>query len=326
MAHLSTVEIDDIAAATVDFRLPTLVDNVYVGTPLFKLLDAQHRITAQGGANISQPFIYAKGPGGSYRGFDTLDVARRKTKTRLILDWKQYFASVTIDGLTALATAGPEAIFDMVDAEMKQAEMTLIDIMGGDIFLDGTGNFSKAIDGFDVAINTTGTYGGINRVTDVEGAALLGNRDTTGGNVTLPALQSLWGSATHAGAHPDILIADQKIYDQIWMRIQPSQRLPIGPMAEMMAARGPNGQAGFDNIRFNSAMVVVDEKCPTGYLLMLNTEFIELVAHIARANIEVQGPTESVNQDARVWKLLWMGNLVVSSPRMQAVATGLSES
>jgi len=325
MAHLSTLEIDDIAAATVDFRLPTLVDNVYVGTPLFKLLDAQHRITAQGGANISQPFIYAKGPGGSYRGFDTMDIARRKTKTRLILEWKQYFAAVTIDGLTALSTAGPEAIFDMVDAEMKQAEMTIIDSMGTDLFLDGTGNSSKAIDGFDVAVNTTGSYGGINRVTDVEGPALVGNRDTTGGNVTLPQLQSLWGSATHGGSHPDILIADQKIYDQIWMRIQPSQRLPIGPMAEMMASRGPSGQAGFDNIRFNSAMVVVDEKSPVGYLLMLNTEFIELVAHIARANMEVQGPVESVNQDARVWKLLWMGNLVVSSPRMQAIATGLNE-
>ena len=182
------------------------------------------------------------------------------------------------------------------------------------------------LDGFDVAVATTGSYGGINRVTDVEGPALVGNRDTTGGNVTLPAAQSLWGSATHGGSHPDLVVCDQKIYDQLWMRIQPSQRLPVGPMAEMMAARGPHGQAGFDNIRFNSAMVVVDEKSPAGYLSMYNTEFIELVAHIARANMEVQGPTESVNQDARVWKLLWMGNLVVSSPRMQAVATGLSES
>jgi len=109
------------------------------------------------------------------------------------------------------------------------------------------------------------------------------------------------------------------------MRIQPAQRLPIGPAAEQMAAKGPNGQAGFDNIRFNSAMIVVDEKSPVGYVSMYNCEFIELVAHIARANIERQGPVESPNQDARVWKLLWMGNLVVSSPRMQAIATGLSE-
>lgn len=326
MAHLSTMEIDDIAAATVDFRLPTLVDNVYLGTPLFKMLDAQHRITAQGGSHISQPFIYAKGPGGSYRGFDTMDIARRKTKTRLELPWSQYYASVTVDGLTALTTAGPEAVFDVVDAELKQAEMTLIETLGTDIFLDGTGNFGKAVTGFDAAVHTTGVYGGINRVTDVEGAALIGNRDTTGGNVTLPALQSLWGAATHGGSHPDLIVTDQKIYDQIWMRIQPSQRLPVGPTAEMMAARGPNGQAGFDNIRFNTAMVTVDEKSPVGYLSMYNTEFIELVAHIARANFEVQGPDPLPNADAKVWKLLWMGNLVVSSPRMQAIATGLSES
>lgn len=325
MAHLSTTEIDDIAAATVDFRLPTLVDNVYVGTPLIKALDLKKRVIAQGGANISQPFIYAKAPGGSYRGFDPLDVARRKTKTRLILEWKQYYGSVTIDGLTALTTAGPDAIFDMVDAEMQQAELTLIESMGADIFLDGTGNFSKALDGLDVAIGTTGTYGGINRVSDVEGAALLGNRDTTGGALTLPIMQSSWGSATHGGRHPDMIMTTQKLYDRIWANVHPSQRLPIGPMAEAMANRGPMGQAGFDSIRFNSAMVVVDEKCPAGTLWMLNTDYISLVAHSARANIEVQGPVTGLNQDGRVWKLLWMGNLVVGSPRMQAVMTNLTE-
>jgi hypothetical protein len=72
-------------------------------------------------------------------------------------------------------------------------------------------------------------------------------------------------------------------------------------------------------------MVVVDEKSPTGYLSMYNTEFIELIAHAARANFEVQGPEPVANQDGRVWKLLWMGNLIVSSPRMQAIATGLTE-
>jgi hypothetical protein len=323
---MSTREIDDLAAATVDFRLPTLVDNVYLGTPLFKMLDSQHRITAQGGNHISQPFIYAKGPGGSYRGWDPMDISQRKTKSMLELPWKQYYASFAIDGLTSLSSAGPDAVINLTDAGLRQAEMTLIETMGTDVFLDGTANFGKTIDGFDVAVHTTGTYGGINRVTDIEGPALVGNRDTTGGNLTLPFLQSLWGDASHGGQHPNLIVTNQNLFDQIWMRIQPSQRLPIGPEASQMAARGPNGQAGFDNIRFNTAMVVVDEKSPTGYLSMYNTEYIELVAHVARANFERQGPDTSPNQDGRVWKLLWMGNLVVSSPRMQAVATGLNES
>ena len=325
MAHLSTSEIDDIAAAAVDFRLPTLVDNVYVGTPMIKALDVKHRITAQGGTRISQPILYGRAPGGSYRGMSPMDVARRKTKTRFELDWKQYYGSVTIDGLTALSAAGPDAIFELVDTEMQQAEMTIIESMGTDTFLDGTSNFGWALDGLDEAVNTTGSYGGINRVTDVEGPALLGNRDATGGDLTLPAMQSSWGAAPHGGRHPDIIVTDQKLYDRIWAHVHPSQRLPIGPLAESLSDKGPMGQAGFDSIRFNTAVVMVDEKCPAGTLWMLNTDYISLVAHVARANMEVQGPVTSLNQDGTVRKLLWMGNLVVSSPRMQAVMTNLTE-
>jgi hypothetical protein len=62
---------------------------------------------------------------------------------------------------------------------------------------------------------------------------------------------------------------------------------------------------------------VVDEMCPAGTLWGLNTNFIKLIAHQARANIEMQGPVDAINQDGKVWKLFWMGNLVVQAPRFQ---------
>lgn len=317
---LSTIDIEDVAATTLQHRIPTLVDNFYVASPLFKMLDMQDRIVADGGTRVEQPFIFARGPGGSYRGFDTLDITRRRTKSLLLFEWSQYYASVSLDGLTRLRASGVNNVIDMVDSELQSAEIGLKDDLGTDTFLDGTGNAGKAIVGLDLALNTTGTYGGINRATDLEGTAIRGNRDAAGGTLILPAIQSMWGDCSFGNEHPNLIITTQNLFDQIWNRLQPQQRFPQGGNGEQLAA------AGFNTIMFNNVPVVVDQRCPAGTLWELNTNYIKLVPHVARANIEVEGPLPSVNQDVRVWKLYWMGCLVVQGPRFSGVMTGLTES
>lgn len=318
MAHLSSEEVEDTVSVAFAFRIPTVVDNIYVSTPIFKILDMEERITASGGTRIEQPFMFDRPPGGSYRGMDSMDITRRKTKSLIQLDWKQYYASVSIDGLTRLKAAGDRAIIDLVDVELQGAELRIKEDLGTDIFLDGTGNFSKAIDGFDIAIATTGTYGGIIRGTDPEGSALLGNVDTVGGPVTLQAIQSLWGDCTFGSEHPTLLATTQNIFDAIWNRVQPQQRFPQGATAEALA------NVGFSVLMFNGVPVTVDQMCPAGTLYMINTRFMKLVAHEQRAELEVEGPITPPQQDARVWKLMWAGNLCVSSPRMMGRMSGLT--
>jgi hypothetical protein len=319
MPLLTTQEIDDVSSTTLQYRIATLIDQVYVGTPLFKMLDMKERILADGGTRIEQPFLYAKGPGGSYRGWDTLDIARRRTKSLMVFEWKQYFAAVSVDGLSRLRSAGVNAVIDMIDSELQAAELTLKESLGTDVFLDGTANDGKALDGLDLAISSTGSYGGIARATDPEGLAIVGNRDSVGGTLTLPAIQSSWGNATHGNEHVSAIITTQNLFDQIWNRVQPQQRFPQTGTGEQLAA------AGFNVIMFNGIPVVVDEMCPAGTLWGLNTNFIKLIAHQARANIEMQGPIDAINQDGKVWKLFWMGNLIVQAPRFMFVMTGLDE-
>jgi hypothetical protein len=64
--------------------------------------------------------------------------------------------------------------------------------------------------------------------------------------------------------------------------------------------------------------------CPAGTLYMLNTKFLKLVAHEQRAELEVEGPHTPPQQDARIWKLMWAGNLVCQSSRLQGRATSLT--
>ena len=46
MPHLSTQEVEDVVATTLEYRIPTVVDNFYIATPVFKILDMEERITA----------------------------------------------------------------------------------------------------------------------------------------------------------------------------------------------------------------------------------------------------------------------------------------
>ena len=318
MPHSTTDEVEDVLAVAFQFRIPTVVDNIYQATPLFKILDMEERITATGGTRIEQPFMFDRPPGGSYRGMDTMDITRRKTKSLIQLEWKQYYAAVSIDGLTRLRTAGDRAIIDLVDTELQGAELRIKEDLGRDTFLDGTGNFSKALDGFDISIATTGTYGGIARATDPEGAAVNGNVDTTGGAVTLAAIQTQWGASTFGAAHPTLIATTQVLFNSVWNRIQPQQRFPQGAVAEELA------KVGFNVIMFNGVPLTVDQTCPAGTMYGLNTNFIKLVAHESRADLEVEGPLTPTQQDARTWRLMWMGNIVNQSPRTMFRMTGLT--
>src|ERR1041384_2404603 len=291
MAHLSTQEVEDVVAVALEYRIPQVVDNLYISTPVFKILDMEERITADGGTRIEQPFIFDRPPGGSYRAMDTLDITRRKTKSLLQFEWKQYYSALTIDGLTRLTTSGERAIVDLVDVELQGCELALKQDMGIDIYLDGTGNNSKALDGFDIAIATTGTYGGINRATDAEGTAIRGQVDTTGGPFALQALQSMWGAATFGPEHPTLIATTQAIFDAAWARLQPQQRFPQGEAAEALA------KAGFSVIMFNGVPLTVDQAVAAGTIYGINSKFTKLIAHAQRADLEVEGPLTPTMQD-----------------------------
>jgi hypothetical protein len=311
LAHMSTVELEDAVAVALEYRIPTVVDEIYISTPVFKILDMEERITADGGTRIEQPFLFDTPPGGSYRSTDTLDISRRKTKSLLTFEWKQYYSALTIDGLTRLKTSGENAVIDLVDVELQGCELRLKQDLGIDIYLDGTGNDSKALDGFDIAIATTGTYGGINRATDAEGTAIRGQVDTTGGPFALQALQSMWGATTFGSEHVTLISTTQAIFDAVWARLQPQQRFPQGAVAEELA------KAGFNVIMFNGVPLTVDQGVAAGTIYGLNSKFIKIIAHQQRADLEVEGPLTPVSQDSRTWRLFWAGNKVTQAPRME---------
>lgn len=312
----------DIAAVAVDSYLPGLIDLFFNSNPLWIRLSSKERVIIDGGDLIRQPILYQGLTSGSYSGLDTFDTTRVQTKTVLQFDWAQYYANLTVDGRTLIKTSGSGSrVLDLVEAEMETARLTLADLLGTHLTLDGTGNAGKNLLGLIAAIDS-GTnvrfYGGLDRNGgDAIATAIRGNLNTTGGALALALVNTAMGSATIQPQRPDLLITTQTLWDRFWERVQPSQRTPSGPGFDDLA------KVGFTAVNFNGAAVVVDSHVASGNLWLINSDTMKLIVHKDR-DFRFTGFQTPTNQDALVGQILWAGQLICQSPRLNTRMTGLS--
>lgn len=311
---MPTPTYDEIDAHVRDKYIPVLIDQVYFTFPLFVRLTSKSRVVYDSGDKIDQPVLYGDLPGGSYSGLDTFDVSTRQTTTLAKWDWKFYYTDVTIDGPTMLKTKGTEKVLNIVESKMENASKTMKKLLTQDIFGDGTGNNSKAMDGLLNAIATTGTYGEINKANF---DWWQGNYDSTGGAFSLNMVQTQCGNATDGNIKPDMIITTQTIWNKFWARVQPAQRYISSKRNADLA------QIGFSGIEFNDAVVIVDKYCPSGYIFILNTDFWKLVVHRDR-DMDWTPPKTPLDQDAYVRQVLWAGNLVCQAPRWEAMISSVT--
>ncbi len=324
--------IEDIASTTTQHILPTLIDNVFKANPLFVRMATRENLLLDGGLDVRQPIIYGKMPRGFYKGLKNFDTSRRKTKTSMIFDWKQAYVNITVDGLSMLQNGGGDAVIDLVESEMTTAEMSLRDALGFAIYRDGATAFSDPDDstvlweagegftGIEVAIEdgtNFNAYGGVTRDTSPEGTAVKGQYDGTGGATSLDLLQTDFGLCVIEPERPDLIVTTQTVWNKIWARLQPQQRFPQGAGFDDLA------NVGFQVLNFNGAAVVVDSHCQSGRAYMLNTKFIKLIIHQDR-NFEPTNWKYPTNQDSMIQQILFAGELVCQSPRLNCQIRNLT--
>ena len=309
----------DLDTAVRKKYIPVLIEQIFIANALLTRLMAKSKVIFDSGLKIAQPIIYGQLGGGSYWGLDTFDISYKKTQTLGEWDWKGVYVNVTIPGTDLALSEGDEKIVGLLESKMETASMTMNELMSNQIFGDGTGNSNKDFDGIVNAIddgNTYSTYGGISRTDISTWAAQL---DSTGGAVTVDAINSMLGKCTIGEKKPDLILTTQTLYDKVWARVQPQQRFLSG-----QGKHSDLAAVGFSGIDFNGhAALLVDNHCPTGYMYFINTDYWKLVLN-KNKNFSWTEPKTPTDQDAYVRQLLTLGNLICQSPRLQGVMSGLS--
>ena len=314
---MPTPNLSEITTTTIRSRSRKLADSVTENTALLMKMKQRGKVRpVDGGETILQELEYEENSTYKrYSGYEILNIQPSEVFTAAEFQWKQAAVAVSISGLEELKNSGREKMIDLLEARISNAEKTMVNNLSADLYSDGTADGGKQINGLQGLVATsptTGTVGGINRAT----WSFWRNQAASGSVSTIKAdMEKLWVRLCRNRDKPDLIMADNDAYVAFWSSLQEQQRFTDPKMAEM----------GFQNIRFNTAEVVLDGgiggDMPANQMYFLNCNFIHWRPHRDRDMVPLDPDRFATNQDALVKLIAWAGNLTLSNAMLQGVLT-----
>jgi hypothetical protein len=303
---------DSLLSTTIANYRDQLTDNVFNARPLTNhLMDRGRLRMVDGGTKIVEPLIYAENSTvASYSGYDTLSLTAQEGITAAEFDWKQYAVSIAISGIEEAKNNGEQAIINLLEAKVMQAEESMKEGFNAMFFGDGTGNSGKDWLGLAAIVDSAGTVGGINRATS-------GNEfwqsyeEGTAGALTQADMTTAYNTVSVGNDHPDMVLTTQTLFEKYESLLTPQLRYTDTKTAD----------SGFQNLLFKAAPVVYDVDCQAGTMYFINSKYLTLVGHSGKwfQQTEFVRPE---NMDARYALIFCYGNLTCRNAKKQGKLTG----
>lgn len=317
----------ELAATTYRKHETEVADAVSKHNALFRRLDKKGRKRIEdGGLSIVAPLEYATNSTYQrYSGYDSLNINAVDVLTAAEYPWRQVAVNVAASGLELRTNMGESRIINFTKAKIRNAMNSFKNGMAGDIYSDGTA--ANQINGLQALISDTGTgtVGQINSATFpfwqnfVQSAAapLQGGSALTLGPSTIESLMlALYIKLTRGTDQPDMIVFS----DDLFTFFEQSQTSLKRYSSTDSGTPETDAVAGFVTMKYKNADVFFDSSggIPAVHGYFINTDYLELAVH-RDANMTIMDELKSVNQDAVVIPVLWMGNLLCSNRFLQGV-------
>jgi hypothetical protein len=307
---MSNPNFDTLLSTTLANYRDQLTDNVFTARPLTWFLMDRGRIRMlNGGTKIVEPLIYGTNSTvGSYSGYDSIALTPQTGITAAEFDWKQYAASISISGIEEAKNNGEEAIINLLEAKIMQAEESMRESFNQMFFADGTGNGGKDWNGLGNLIENGNSVGGIDGATNSYWNSYEQN---SAGVLTFLKMATAYNSVSVGNDHPDMILTTQTLYEKYEDLLQPQLRYTDNRTAD----------AGFQNLLFKAAPVAYDVHAPSGTMFFLNSKYLTLVGHSSKwfAQTQFVSPEDI---DARYALIMCYGNFTVRNREKQGKITG----
>lgn len=314
--------LSEIVTTTLRNRTGVLADNMSKNNALLRRLKERGKIKpVSGGRTIVQELMYQENSTFQrYSGYELLNVSPSDVISAAEYDWKQASVAVTISGLEQYQNAGEDAIIDLLESRIENAELTMMNNLSLDMYSDGTASSGKQIGGLQLLVAdnpTSGTVGGINRASYAFWRNQKFQATSDGGSAASATnitryMNTMYQRTKRYTDEADLIVADTNYYNLYWQSLQAIQRITTDQSAN----------AGYGSLKYMSADVVSDGGqgggCPLNHMYFLNTKYIFWRPHRDR-NMVPSGDVRSINQDASVNLILWMGNMTTSNASLQGV-------
>ena len=335
--------LSEIVTTTLRSRTGVLQDNVSRNNALLARLNKKGRIKPfNGGRTIVQELNYANNSTFLwYSGYQTLNINPSQVFTAAEFPIRQAALAVSISGLEELQNSGEEAIIDLLEGRVENAESTFMNGLSNGIY--GDGSVSGSIGGLQLLVSsspTSGIIGGIDRASwpfwrNIAYSALTNGGAATSAANILAYMDSLWVQLIRGRDYPDLIVADNNMWKFYLQALQSIQRVQSTNSAPDMA------EIGFQSLKYINSDVVLDGGyqgqaadplpfelststnslggAPSNTMYFLNTSYIHWRPHAQRNMVPLDPDRFSVNQDAMVRLLGWAGNLTLSNGFLQGI-------
>lgn len=311
------------------------VDVAYTGNVLFERLRSTARPWTGGTQLVQSLIVTNRSQAGSFSSFDTLPTTQEDVRQRALVDPCEYHSDpITFSGIQLAVNKGPEAFLNAMAQEFSDVARNMAETIGADLYLDGTGNSSKDINGLiyhvDDATNVAtwqnlprATYSNLNSTLNAQSGALGFDDLATDSD----AAQRGSDTPTHIFTTPAVFsIIERLVTPTLYINYNgPSsgQGTPAGERS------GNSLNYGATSISWRGIPIYADEMCPAANIFTLNFKHLtlyqldypsELVTD-SREGFGFTGFKKSQNQNAITGQLLWAGQLWGDSPRTHARRT-----
>ncbi len=334
---MASPNLSEIVTTTLRNRTGKLADNVTRNNALLMRLRERGTVKPfSGGRTIVQELEYAQnGTYKRYSGYEVLNIAPSDVFSAAEFPIRQMAVAVSISGLEMLQNSGKEAIIDLLDSRIQNAEHTFMNGLASDVYSDGTA--TGQITGLQALVSTaptSGTIGGIDRATWIFWRNIAYSAVTDGGAAATAANIQRYMNAValqlvRGNDGPDLIVAANGYYSLYLESLQAIQRVTDERMAG----------SGFTSLKYfgagRSVDVVLDGGfqgyssdtnpttggAPANTMYFLNTKYLHYRPHRDRNMVPINPDRYSVNQDAMVKLVGWAGNMTLSNGRLQGVLT-----
>lgn len=256
-----------------------------------------------GGYDISNPLIVGRNPNvASYEYYDQLPVAQTNEFATVRYRWSRIAGTVIISDQEEDENKGDLAIFKLLTKKMEVLEESIKEKFSDYLYGAGGGVDPLGLASLIPDDPTTGSLGGISRVTETQWRTSSYNfaGGLTASNIE-EAFDDILMDLTLKNDKPDLILAGRNIYRLYRAAVRDKTVIQIS---------GTNGKAmmdlGFDGVMHQKVPILYDEDCPVNKCYFINSKFLRL--HILKGvNMKVKQLAAPWDTDAHGSRVVWQG-------------------
>lgn len=348
---------DRVISITEESYVPSVIDGVLNSNVFLARMFMRVQKTWSG-RQMQVPLQFAKpATGGSFAGVGDFDTSLQNTRIRQTFSHAQFYQNISVGGGEASLNKTDGEVLDLIKVTMEEGQNAMLDSVGTQVYGYGTGDDILGLGAIVDDGTNTSTYAGLTRTTYPQlNATLLSNA-----TLSFTNLASNMRGASAAGTgrqRPSIIVTTETVWDLMESLFTPTIQATYDQLSRVnITAYSKPGQAfrdqeslkgqyGFEALYWRGVPIVADEKCPSGFLYMLNEEYINwynLVGvgltnyKVSNANVDSvysdlqatypiqwSGFDKPFNQYAQIGQFIMLGNIISGSTRRHALQYGIT--